>query len=452
METRRKRRTVGVYTVLGITLLALALSLVASVYYYRLAAKNKQDLENTYLRAFHDMADYVNDIDAGLKKMLLAKDAVQMSALSSRLQLQAEGAKDCLAQMPTENAVFDNTSRFLSQVGEYCASLSGKVIRGDTVSEEEYGNVSQLSAYAEAVNQEFSQIETQVYENGIGTQTLWSSPFVVRAGNTFSDSMDRLENMPQDYPSLIYDGPFSDHLEQAEPVALQGKERISRNMAEQTVSAFLGAERASLVQYTGDGAGKIETYLFEGGTSPRNISMEVTKYGGQVLWMLDSRQVTESRLNVAQAMAAGEQFLIKCGYSSMQSSYYETANHVATINYAYRQGGTIMYPDLVKVKIAMDNGEILGFESKGYQMCHTSRVLPDEIITEAEAIAAAGNHLAIDRISMAVIPTDGGKEVYCYELKGTLGKQNFLVYVNAKTGVQEKILLLTETENGILTI
>jgi hypothetical protein len=53
---------------------------------------------------------------------------------------------------------------------------------------------------------------------------------------------------------------------------------------------------------------------------------------------------------------------------------------------------------------------------------------------------------------MAVIPLESKREVLCYEFKGKFDDKNFLVYINAETGQEEKILLLLETPNGILTM
>ena len=44
------------------------------------------------------------------------------------------------------------------------------------------------------------------------------------------------------------------------------------------------------------------------------------------------------------------------------------------------------------------------------------------------------------------------REVLCYEFKGTYMNKNFIVYINAENGREEEILLLIESENGILTI
>ena len=43
----------------------------------------------------------------------------------------------------------------------------------------------------------------------------------------------------------------------------------------------------------------------------------------------------------------------------MKETYYLKQEGMLTINYAYEQDGVIMYPDLIKVKVALDDGRIL---------------------------------------------------------------------------------------------
>ena len=42
-------------------------------------------------------------------------------------------------------------------------------------------------------------------------------------------------------------------------------------------------------------------------------------------------------------------------------------------------------------------------------------------------------------------------EIFCYEFKGKVDGTDFLVYVNAKTGKEENILVIIDTPDGILT-
>ena len=126
---------------------------------------------------------------------------------------------------------------------------------------------------------------------------------------------------------------------------------------------------------------------------------------------------------------------------------------VLTINYAYNQNGVIMYPDLIKVKVALDNGEIMGMETTGYLNNHIeNRDISKVKISKEKAKKELNKNLNIESEGMAVIPTKFKTEILCYEFKGKIGETDFLIYVNAENGKQEDILIITDTPNGLLTI
>ncbi len=115
------------------------------------------------------------------------------------------------------------------------------------------------------------------------------------------------------------------------------------------------------------------------------------------------------------------------------------------------QDGVICYSDLIKVKVALDNGEILGIETKGYLMNHRRRELQAPAITADDAAASINQRLSISSVKRAVIPKDSLREVECYEFTGSFNGHNFIIYINTQDGREENILLLIETDTGILT-
>ena len=54
-----------------------------------------------------------------------------------------------------------------------------------------------------------------------------------------------------------------------------------------------------------------------------------------------------------------------------------------------------MYPDLIKVKVALDNGEILGVETTGYLNCHEQRDTSKVKITKDDAKKVLNKNLQI---------------------------------------------------------
>lgn len=135
----------------------------------------------------------------------------------------------------------------------------------------------------------------------------------------------------------------------------------------------------------------------------------------------------------------------------MKPTYYLKQGGAVTVNYAYTQDDVTIYPDLIKVKIALDNGEILGMETTGYLNNHTTRKIETPKISKSEAKATLNKKLEITSEGLAIIPTEWKTEIFCYEFKGKIDDTDFLVYVNAKTGKEENILVIIDTPDGILT-
>ena len=126
----------------------------------------------------------------------------------------------------------------------------------------------------------------------------------------------------------------------------------------------------------------------------------------------------------------------------MKETYYLKEEGIVTINYAYEQDGVIVYPDLIKLKIALDNGEVLGIETSGYLNNHTVRNIPELKISKEQAKANLNKNLEITSENLAIIPTEWKTEILCYEFKGKIDDTDFLVYINAETGREENILVI----------
>ena len=168
--------------------------------------------------------------------------------------------------------------------------------------------------------------------------------------------------------------------------------------------------------------------------------------------MNSNRNITNEAISPEEAVKKGEEFLEKNEFKSMKSTYYINGGGVLTVNYAYEQNGITMYPDLVKVKIALDNGEILGIESTGYLNSHLeNRNLAETKVTLEQAREKVNKNLNISSSGLAVIPTEWETEILCYEFKGNTEENDFLVYINAETGEEEDILMIINTPEGTLT-
>jgi len=447
----------------SIVLVVTAVIASAGIYQYKRALDYRNSIENQYNRAFHELVGYVENIEVSLAKGMLVNSPNQMVNLSAEIWRKAAFAQANLGQLPISHVQLDKTSKFLTQVGDYAYSLSQKSMDNQDITDEDYNNLDKLYKYSRTLSDALNNMQSEVYEGRIkfGELQKKGSKLIAKASkNVAVSKLENIEKEFQDYPSLIYDGPFSDHIERMKPRLLEGGKEITQEQAKDVVIQFLGEEKAKNIEFTGETDGSIKTYSFavypEGQSKKkdnRRITVDVTKINGYILWMLDNRKVERISVDIDEAKKKAQEFLDSHGMTSMKESYYLQNDGIAVINYAYVQDNIIMYPELVKVRVALDNGEIIGFESKGYIMTHQDkRELPAIKLTEQEARKKVNKRLNIDSIRLAVIPLESKREVLCYELKGKYEERDFLIYINAETGKEEKILMLLETPNGILTM
>lgn len=441
----------AIYTALGIAVIVLAAVLIKTT-----ADKNKlaTAMDNSYDRAFFELSDYVSDIDILLTKAQLAASPAQLASISNEIFMQAAEAKSCFGELPQGNSSLEKTAKFLSQVGDYTYVLSQNMINGKGISQEEYTTLASLNDYASSLSRGLESIEERIYKGEISFETADAVSVMntaLAAEDIFGD-LEKVEKSFDGYPSLIYDGPFSEHIENAQSPMLTAAAEITQEQALAKAREFLGGECEGLEYRTDMQNTAVECYVFDCTTDREAVTVSVTKKGGYILYFLKSRNVDKSNFDINSATAVAYDYLVSRGFSDMANSYYEVTNNIATINFAYSQNGVKMYSDLVKVRVALDNGEVLGVECKGYLMNHKDRDIAGVRISEEEARACISSHLNVTAVALAVVPKDSMREVLCYEFHGTYKDKNFIIYVNAENGREEEILLLMESETGILTI
>lgn len=272
------------------------------------------------------------------------------------------------------------------------------------------------------------------------------------------EKFTNIQKQVAEYPALIYDGPFSDNVQEIKPRIYESKV-ISEKDAEDIAGNIIGRERISSMEYKKDeGRTNIESYRFYisiKGRQDKNskIVCEISKNGGKIVYLMDERSIGDSSINPAEGIDIGNRYLEKTGYKDMISTYIMNYGNSIVVNYVYKKDDIIIYPDQIKLKIALDDGSIIGIESEKYLVSHTDkRSFAKPGITAEEAKKKVGRKLQVSSVRKALIPTDSNKEVLCYEFSGTYKEDSFKVYINTQTGYEQKIIQIINTTEGQLTI
>ena len=123
-------------------------------------------------------------------------------------------------------------------------------------------------------------------------------------------------------------------------------------------------------------------------------------------------------------------------------------NNNGYFNIAPNQKGIILYPDLIKLKIDLASGEIIGYDATTYFTNHVNRVLPTPTISEETAKSKLPTSYNFEPGRLTLIPLEYSREILCYEFVGQRNGSTYYFYINALTGVQENILKVVESVEG----
>lgn len=425
---------------------AAVLALAALAVQHNSRANTAQtQLQYGYMRAVEDLSLSLDNIKTTLNKGMYSNSPTMMTQLSGKLWNEAANAKAALAQLPVEELNLEQTYKFLSQVGNYSQSLAEKFSGGEELTGDEKENLKTLYSYAEDLSSKMWQVEKRIEDGELSFSDVNSASNGAQSVSVTEGFTDFEEGF-SNYPTLIYDGPFSDHILEKEPLMVKDQKEVTQEQAAE--KAYQASGETNLFISNEEG-GKMPSYVFENDSTV----VSVTKQGGLFSYMLKYRNVGGTSFSASQATAAAKKYMETLGYKNMTETYYEINGGMCICNFAGTQNGVVLYTDLIKIGVALDNGEILSFDARGYITNHTARDLGKPSITEEEAAEKLSNTLNIMETNLCVIPSDGMNERYCYEFYCTDqdGKQ-LLVYINADSGEEEQILLLQISGNGRLTV
>ena len=422
---------------------------------YKKQREYRQASENSYNAAFFELVDYVQNVETYLAKSLISSTPEHGAETLTNLWREANLAQAYLSRLPIESQELENTEKFLNQVSDYSYSLSRKNIYNESLSDEDFNNLKELHTYSQELENTLNQLSDDLNTGRFSWGELTEKgtvAFAQQVDNISKESFSNLEENFHEYSGLIYDDAFSEHLTNAEPKGLTG-DNIDEDQAKEIAENFIGIENIKETSNLGyfENA-TISNYGFSiKKNNDETVNISISKKGGHVISMNANRDVNTESITQEQADEKGKQYLESKGFSNMKETYYLKQDGIVTINYAYNQDNVVMYPDLIKVKVALDNGEILGLESTGYLNNHQKRDISNVKITKEEAKKNLNKNLEITSEGMSVIPTEWKTEILCYEFKGKVDEREFLVYINAENGKEEDDLVITNTPNGTLT-
>lgn len=390
-------------------------------------------------RCGRELADSVSSMAASLSKLRVTSSAQgRVLALEDIARESAEAAA-LRSRMPQSQAENMALSSFLTRTGDYARSLSKRLLAGD---EPDETDIAQLDALLSAC-EELSHKLSESIANGempVGTEE-YDFYDVSETERAYRDG----EPSEPDYPTLIYDGPFSESTEKREPKGLSGAEG-SAGEAQSIASAIAGEE----LEYSGRTDGPLPSYDFTSEDGKTDVS--VTVRGLMPLYFMRAPKGSKSgvpeREEYERLAAVGIMALSRMGYKDMTPTYAQYYDGAALISFAWMKDGAVIYNDLIKVWIDRETEKLCGLDARNYLYSHTERDALVPAISREEALKSVSAELRVTNSRLALIPLTPNTEALCWEFRGECGGREYVVYVNAGNGREEQVFMIINDENG----
>lgn len=442
--------------------LLIAIVIIGSIS-FGAAMYSENKVYKNYLKAQYQMNVYnllenVKGMQVSLSKATIAEDPGQRAMLFEEISRQAETAKNDLHNLPINHQSIAQTSKFLTQVGDYTYTLIKNEDKSEVHNKKTQKTVEELKNYSAYLTLQLQALEDEMTNEKFNWDEIRKSGVENEpstAKDDFNIKFENISNEMQNYPKLIYDGPFSDKALSIKPKVLSEKE-VSKEEALNSAKKYIGENKIKNIKVTEEVKGDIPGYSIKAnliGEKDSYVSIDISKNGGKLIYMLNNREISGQKLTMKEAIDKGKEYINKNGYPKMIPLYSLKYDNVAVINYVYVKDNIIIYPDQIKIKVALDTGEIIGVDGRTYLKDHTdSRKIDPPTINYKKYKENLSKEVKVENIRLTLIPVDSTREVLCYEYVVDKQGEKYMVYINSKTGEEENILKVLETSNGELTM
>ncbi len=109
--------------------------------------------------------------------------------------------------------------------------------------------------------------------------------------------------------------------------------------------------------------------------SHANFYLDLTEKGGHPVYLLQNRDVKKQKISLNEASEKALSFLKKQGFDTESFHLDESAqfDNIGVFTYVPLQKNVLLYPDSIRMKVALDDGEVVGFSAKDYLTNHKTQ-------------------------------------------------------------------------------
>lgn len=426
-----------------VTLIAFVVTAVWGYQEYRDKNSILIKAENQYQRAFHDLNYHISHLEDELGKTLALNSRRQLSNSMSNVWRLAYAAQSDIGQLPMTLMPFDKAEEFVTQIGKFAFQVAVRDLDRQPLSEKERKTLQTLHQRSKQISKDLSSLQAKVITKNLRWMDV-EQAFVSEKenlDNTIIDGFKKVNQTVQQYTEVDW-GPTINNLQvqnRTKWKRLKGK-KVTEQEVKQKMMHVLGLSSTKGMTVTLNKKGDYVTYGFHYQPKKnKEINADVTQVGGKLVWLMMNRPLGKPTLTFQDAEKKAQQFLQRLGYQNMKVASYDETNDTVSFNYVHQEGNIRVYPETVSIKVALDNGEIMGLQAGEYIFNQIEKKQQKPKLSVQKARKQVNPNLKVQKVHLAYIYNEAGQPVLCYEFLGRLGEDLYRLFINGNTGDEEFI-------------
>lgn len=405
--------------------------------------------ENTYQRSFHELSYHMDVLHDKIGTSLAMNTGERLSPQFVDIWKVSSQALNNVGQLPLSLVPIHETEAFLSQIGDFTYKTAIRNLDDEPLSNKEVEKLQHLYGQAGKMKDELRQMQHMALKDNLR----WMDVELAlvsedKAGNTIVDGFETVEKGVGDFSGsdagLSMTSPTSNKKQYHDIKGEWQDEDAVRSFSEKLFS--VKDDQSFTIEKSGKGADiPMYSVSYQG---DKNIYMDITQKGAHPISILVDRKIGESTISLNEGLEKAESYVKDFDYDEVTAFQSQQYDGVGVYSFMHEKDGVRIFPDTITVKVALDNGDIIGFNAQPYLMNHHERDIKKPTLTEKEAKEFVNGQVEIQEGHLALIENSIEEEVLVYEFLGTLENETFRIFINAENGIEEQVEKLTGTETN----
>ncbi|MBM7625091.1 germination protein YpeB [Sporohalobacter salinus] len=443
------------------TLIIILVIALAAVGYWgfrnnKILAKWELQAENQYRNAFAELNNNLNSLESELATALVTKSNERRLVKFNNIWRDAFAVQEDLGELPIAGISLAKFKSLLARIERYTYQLSQDNIN-ENLSAKDWDNLNKLHNQVQVVTKEMEDIHNKIEKEGFK----WSEQRHIileeedLKNNSILSSLQELEGRVDEISINIgkmKEKPFDKLNLQLGEVKEDKKNKKSRIKPKEAINIAQ--------EFLGDRSKEFDFEVAEDEINPEakniitvnanskkmnnnGITFDISKSLGEVVWFLEQRPFKDPELETKEIKKEARNFIKRIDYKeNLELEEVNPQKNIGLVTFIPKGKEVLFYPQPVRIKVALDNGDIMGFNNLAFLANKNlaQKVNLEPKLSLKEAKEKVNKRLELISNRLVVINNDVNEKVLTYEFTGKFKKQKYKVYINANTGREEQII------------